>query len=166
MHSARSWAKSWNGPGGWNPPPPPCTKYKVDHCCPLWTIQTNKATFGRMLANNLCLKPWIILTGLLYLWRVWLLIFYEILARQICKDYVNVPPPLQAVTWLRHNVEFNVMPLSVGFISIYMHKGPRAPEQWEMGWAVSGPTYQPLESKRWAPAICHLGEERMVVGRG
>ena len=42
-------------------------------------------------------------------------------------------PPLQAVTWLRHNVEFNFMPLSVGFISIYMHKGPRAPEQWEMG---------------------------------
>ena len=84
-----------------------------------------------MLANCLHLNQQLyVLT--FYFCRVWLQIFYEILVRQICKDYVNVPP-LQAVTWLRHNVEFNFMPLSVGFISIYMHKGPRAPEQWEMG---------------------------------
>ena len=73
-----------------------CTKHKVDHYCPLWAIQTNKDIYS----------------GLIFC-RVWLLMFYEILLRHICKDYANMWPS-HAVTW--HNAEFNFVPLSISFI--------------------------------------------------
>ena len=76
--------------------------------------------------------------------------------RQICKDYVNLPP-LHAVTWLRHNVEFNFMPLSVSFIR--MHKSPRAVGD---GMSCLGTNLSTIGGEEMG--AIHFGEERMEGG--
>ena len=66
-------------------------------------------------------------------------------------------PPLHAVTWLRHNVEFNFMPLSVSFIS--MHKSPRAVGD---GMSCLGTNLSTIGGEEMG--TIHFGEERMEGG--